>query len=266
MSITIASPVRECAVPVWWCGYAPFGPAADDGEVDLLGARGAERGGSRLGDLELGHARPAGGERGPHRRVACVRRGLEQAQLPGRLDHAHRPDDDGRVDEARARDRVLQQQQVVGAHLRIDAGAADAVRADVRERAAQRVAGPGVVAPRDQLELGRLARRLLGVQARHQHALGRPRHEQHAGALVVERGEAEQVAEVVGRRERDEVEPGSVHPPAQRLDPRGAGARVDHVRPRGRHGEARLYRASAMLAAPRAGPARRRGRDERSER
>ena len=120
---------------------------------------------------------------------------------------------------------------MVGPHLRVDPGAADAVGADRRERPAQRVGRAGVVAPRDELELGRVAGRLLGVQARHQHGGGRRRDEQHAGALVVVRREAQDVPEVVGRSERDEVEPGLAHAAPKTCESLPACRRVDQLSP-----------------------------------
>ena len=51
------SPSSIIRSPTSWCGLAPFGPGADDGEVDLRVAVLAQQAGEVGGDLGLACAR-----------------------------------------------------------------------------------------------------------------------------------------------------------------------------------------------------------------
>ena len=88
----------------------------------------------------------------------------------------------------------------------------------VAERAPNRVVRALRVFPGVRGEPGCGLRRLVGVERRNDEGQPVLGDEQHAGALVGERREAELVAEVVGRCERDEVDVAVGHRRAEMLD------------------------------------------------
>ena len=120
----------------------------------------------------------------------------------------------------------LQRQQVVGPHQRVGGDAPGAAGGDACEPVLERLLEAVGVRPAQELDPGDVAGALLGVQGRHDEHRRLRSHEQQAQALVGMGREAEQVEQVVGGGDREQVDAGLRHRRGQRLEP------VAHARAR----------------------------------
>ena len=153
------SPSSITRAPVSWCGFAPFGPDADDGEVDPgmavlqqeLGEVGRDVGLLPAGEPELEDVPVRGVRGGSGRRHARQLLGvLDRAEHRQRLGHRH---------VARSGEALLQAE-----HVHRPGGVGDrrsARRVEERRGRGVRVAAVGPVVQRERPG----ARRALGVGA-----------------------------------------------------------------------------------------------------